>query len=50
MAERGKGRQPVEPGGPQDREFHLRRVSVVWPKRISERSIERLARLLGGRE
>jgi hypothetical protein len=46
----GKARKPrvVEPGGPEDLEFHLQRVAAVWPTTISQRSIERLARLLGG--
>jgi hypothetical protein len=34
----------------RDREYHLRRVCAAWPRVISQRSIERLARLLSGKD
>lgn len=39
-------RGPVTPGGPDDRAFHLKRVTDSFPKRISVESARRLARLL----
>jgi hypothetical protein len=38
-------RHHVVPGGPADREFHLRRVCSQFPKTISVESARRLARL-----
>lgn len=42
-----KRRRPVEPGGPEDREFHLRRVFATFNTEISPDGAVRLAELLG---
>jgi hypothetical protein len=38
-------RPPVTPGGPEDRAFHLKRVTDGFPRKISVESARRLARL-----
>ena len=40
-------RRPVEPGGPGDREFHLRRVFATFTTDISPDGAKRLVELLG---
>lgn len=42
-----KRRRPVEPGGPEDREFHLRRVFATFSTVITPDGAERLVELLG---
>ena len=42
-----KRRRPVEPGGPEDREFHLRRVFATFNTKISPDGAKRLMELLG---
>jgi hypothetical protein len=37
----------VEPGGPEDREFHLRRVFATFTTKISPDGAARLVELLG---
>lgn len=45
MSGKPNRRHHVVPGGPADREFHLRRVCSQFPKTISVESARRLARL-----
>ena len=47
MAEGKRKRRPVEPGGPGDREFHLRRVVAGFSTTISAAGAARLVELLG---
>lgn len=43
----GKRRRPVDPGGPTDREFHLRRVIDSMGDTISPEGALRLLELFG---
>jgi hypothetical protein len=44
---KARKRRPVEPGGPQDREFHLQRVFATFTTDISPDGAKRLVELLG---